>query len=253
MKRFDIRLILTFFICFFLSTSCSLSKTAAEKTEAEPNADMVASTEAFPSQEDGQSLRLAPGDNIEVKFHYWPELDDVQNIRPDGKISLQLIDEVTAAGKTPEELDQLLTDLYESKLKHPEITVVVRSLVHQNVYVGGEVLAPRMIPYTADMTVMDAIISAGGFIKESAHVENVVVLRHKDGQRFATSVNVREIIEHSDSDPFYLSHQDIVYVPRTKIDRLNQWIDQYITKVIPDLPFVYTRNLSQWTRLGYSQ
>ncbi len=209
--------------------------------------------EQFPMKETTETLRLEPGDNIEVKFRFWPKLNDVQDIRPDGKISLGLVDEVMAAGKTPLELDRHLTALYESKLKEPEITVIVRSLGRQMVHVGGEVLTPQTVPYTARMTLMDAIISAGGLINDSAHMENVIVLRHKDGKRFATSVNLRKIIENPESEPFYLAYQDVVYVPRTKIHRLDQWIDQYISKAIPDIPLVYTRSLSPWTRVGYSQ
>ena len=62
---------------------------------------------------------LGPGDVIDVKFRFLPELDYQQAIRPDGKISLQMVDEIVAAGKTPGELDNHLTDLYSTKLKSP--------------------------------------------------------------------------------------------------------------------------------------
>ena len=59
---------------------------------------------------------LSPGDEIEVKFYYNPELSDRVTIRPDGRISLLLVDSVVAEGRTPEELDDILTDLYLQKL-----------------------------------------------------------------------------------------------------------------------------------------
>ena len=80
------------------------------------------------------------GDQLDIKFFYNPELNESVVVRPDGKISLQLIDEIQAAGLQPAELDQKLTDLYSRELKKPVLTVIVRSFTGQRVYVGGEVM-----------------------------------------------------------------------------------------------------------------
>ena len=73
-------------------------------------------------------ITLGPGDVMDIKFFYTPELNDSQAVRPDGKIMLQLVGEVTAQGRTPDELRAELVHLYTSELKNPEIAVIVRSL-----------------------------------------------------------------------------------------------------------------------------
>ena len=88
---------------------------------------------------------IQPGDLLEVKFVYWDHLNESQTVRPDGIISLPLITEVKAAGLTPGELHDQLTQLYKDELKDPEITVLLRTEESRRVYVGGEVLEPGLI------------------------------------------------------------------------------------------------------------
>ncbi len=183
---------------------------------------------------------LQPGDTLDVMFRYWPELNDTQVVRPDGKISLQLIPEVQAAGLTPDELSQSLHKLYENRIKGPDITVIVRGFAEQKVYVGGEVKSPGMIELKGRMTALEAVMAAGGHLKESAELSNVVILRHKDGKRYAATVNLNDQIEKKQSDLVLLEPRDIVFVPRTLIDQLNQYVDQYINKMIPNTALQYS-------------
>jgi protein involved in polysaccharide export with SLBB domain len=82
---------------------------------------------------------IQPGDQLDIKFFYNPELNENVTVRPDGLISLQLVDEVHASGLTPAQLDDLLTQKYSRELKKPMVTVIMRSFTMQRVYVGGEV------------------------------------------------------------------------------------------------------------------
>ena len=107
--------------------------------------------------------RLQRGDEIEIKFFYNPSLNERLIIRPDGKISLQLIDELLVAELTPAQLDKILTRRYATELKQPELTIIVRSFVGQRVYVGGEVTTPQLVPLTGKMTALESIFRAGGF------------------------------------------------------------------------------------------
>jgi protein involved in polysaccharide export with SLBB domain len=184
-------------------------------------------------------VTLAPGDSIEVKFFYTPELNEAQTVRPDGNIALLLVGEVRAEGKTPAELQEELLKRYSLQLRNPQITVVVRSLEGRRVFVGGEVKTPGVIPMPGPLTAMEAIIQAGGFNMTAAEVENVVIIRFKERQRFGYMLNMKEALAGRDYQPFYLESRDIVYVPRTKIAELNQWIEQYITKMIPQINGIY--------------
>jgi protein involved in polysaccharide export with SLBB domain len=178
-------------------------------------------------------LSLQAGDTLRIRFAYWPELDEQEAIRPDGKISLSLIGDVTAAGVTPEQLRAELLTQYADKIKDPEITIIVQSLDSRRVYIGGEVRLPGVVAMPAKMTLPQAIMQAGGFLKDSAKLSSVVVVRQRDGSQQSCSVDVRKMFEDPKSDQFLLEPFDIVYVPRTSIDRVDQWVEQYINKIVP--------------------
>jgi len=190
---------------------------------------------------------LAPGDVVEVKFFYTPELNESQTVRPDGYIALQLVGEVKVQGKSPSELRDELLRLYEPHLKDPEVAVIIRSFYNRRVYVGGQVMTPGIVEMPGKMTVLEAIMRAGGFDLREAEVRNVVVIRHKDGQRYGYSVNLKSALAGNETEQFFLEPKDIVYVPRTEIAKLGQWIDQHINKIIPDTGIIYTRTSGKTT------
>lgn len=192
--------------------------------------------EAAPSR----SVALVPGDVIEVKFFYTPELNVTQTIRPDGKIALQLVGEVITQGKSPAELRNELLRLFRPHLKTPEITIIVRSYYDRRVFVGGQVMTPGIVQMPGKMMLLEAIMEAGGFNLREAEIRNVVVIRHKGSQRYGYKLNMKDALAGKDAEPFLLEPKDIVYVPRTKIAEVNQWIDQHINKLIPRTGFIYT-------------
>jgi protein involved in polysaccharide export with SLBB domain len=181
-------------------------------------------------------VTLAPGDVVEIKFFYAPELNENQTIRPDGKITLQLVGDVAAQGKTPEELHDELVRLYTPQLKRPEVAVIVRSLASHRVYVGGQVNEPKLIELKEPLTALEAIMQAGGFHMETAQVKNVVVIRNKNGQHYGCALDFSGALKGQEVAAFYLEPRDIVYVPQTTITNVDQWVDQYIRKVLPIQP-----------------
>jgi protein involved in polysaccharide export with SLBB domain len=192
-------------------------------------------TEAdFPTQPPDSEVVLKPGDTIEIKFRYWPELDTEQKVRSDGKITLQTVGHIKVTGLTPELLDAKLVELYRSELKDPEIATFVRSQDSQHVYVGGEVRKPGLIDLKPEMTVLEAIMAAGGFDTNSAELSNFVLVRQIDNKRYATAVDFKDAL-NNENDLLYVAARDIVYVPRSRIDEVDQWVDQHITKLIPSL------------------
>ena len=193
------------------------------------------------------SVALGPGDVIDVKFFSVPELNESQTIRPDGRIALQLVGEVMAEGKTPERLRQELSELFAPHLKKPDVTVIVRAFQSRRVYVVGEVLQPGPVALPGPMTVIEAIMTAGGFNTRSANVDNVVLIRHKEGKRYGASLNLSQALKGKETDLLYLEPLDIVFVPRTTIVKVAQWIDQHINQLIPILGIEYTKFYSDHT------
>jgi len=187
---------------------------------------------------------LGPGDVIDVKFRFLPELDYQQAIRPDGKISLQMVDEVMAAGMTPEELDSHLTQLYSSKLKSPEITVIVISLANQVVYVGGEVDTPGVLPIAGSLTAVQAVMNAGGFRETAAPESAIIIRKGADNQPVPILVDLQKVVDGSDTNvDVQLQPADIVYVPKSQIAKVNKFVRQYVQDLFlfrgPSLGFSY--------------
>lgn len=188
---------------------------------------------------------LQPGDQLRIRFPYWPELEDEQAIRPDGKIALNLVGDVQAAGKTPDDLRTDLLAMYEDKIKDPEITVIVKSFDSHRVYVGGEVMRPGIFPLQGQTTILSALMMAGGPNKTSAKMKNVVVVRLRDGKQYAQSFDVRDMIGNPESQAFFLEPSDVVFVPRTFIDQVDQWVDQYINEIVPrNVYMTFTKDVS---------
>lgn len=197
-------------------------------------------------------LALGPGDVLEIKFFNVPELNETQMIRPDGKITMQLLGEVPAQGKTPSQLQDELVRLYTPELRTPKLTVVVKSLANRRVYVGGHVQRPGLIEMPHPLTALEAIMQAGGFDDRRAEIRNVLVIRHKDGQRYGASLNFKDALQGKEFPNFYLEPQDIVYVPRTKITQVGLWIDQHINSLLPRFGLTFLTPVGT-TTVGISQ
>jgi len=180
---------------------------------------------------------IQPGDQLDIKFFYNPELNDQVVVRPDGRISLQLASDIPASGLTPAQLTSTLEKKYEKELANPGITVIVRSFSSQRVYVDGEVNKPGMVTLLGPLTVLQSISEAGG-LKETAKSSQVLIIRKsQDNKPQAIEVNLDDIRNAADgSQNILLAPYDVVYVPKSAIANINQFIDQYIRRNIP-IPF----------------
>jgi protein involved in polysaccharide export with SLBB domain len=198
-----------------------------------------------------EQLHLSAGDVLEVKFYYTPELDVTQTIRPDGKIALQLIGEISAQGKTLGELRADLLESYATILKQPDIVVVTHSFHDRRVYVGGQVISPGVLEMPGQITLLEAIIQAGGLNVAQAEVGNIVVIRHEGDQRFGYAVDLEPALQGRESRAFYLRPKDIVYVPQTRIVQVGQWVDQHINQLVPKVGFTFS-HIRGNTVVGYN-
>ncbi len=115
-------------------------------------------------QEAGEgSYRLGPGDGIDVTVWEMPELSRALVVRPDGFISFPLIREINAAGKTPSQLEDALEQSLKEHLIEPEVNVVVTSVGSKSYYVFGAVANPGVYPHFRNTTLLQSIVTAGGF------------------------------------------------------------------------------------------
>jgi len=174
------------------------------------------------------AYRIQSGDQLDIKLFFNPELNETVFVRPDGKISLQLVDDVQAAGLRPSDLDGVLTQKYSQELRKPVITVIVKSFTAQRVFVGGEVENPRLINLTAGMTALQAVIEAGGF-RDTAKLEEVLVIRNGWAD---APIPIRANLTQPIAYDVKLQPHDIVYVPRTWIADANLFVRQYIRDLL---------------------
>lgn len=180
---------------------------------------------------------LKAGDVLDVRFYRTPELNVELPIRADGKISLEPVGDVQAAGLAPDELARTLTERYATELTDPRVTVIVRSYGGQ-VFVGGEVGTPSVIPLTSGMTALQAIHGAGGFMDKAAR-NSVVLIRHEGGRRQGYRLALDKVVTGEDvSADVALQPSDILDVPKSRVADVNLFVEQYIRNNLPIQPSV---------------
>lgn len=153
---------------------------------------------------------LAPGDEIRVVFSGAPELNTQQKIQPNGKVSLPTLGEVTAAGRTVTNLQGQLTALYQPRLQDSTVTVSLMGTT-AGVYVAGAVLRPGKIPLDRPLTVLEAVMEAGGF-SPIANPRRVIVVRTQGGRSRNYVLDLYQALHGTESIPFYVRPYDVIYV-----------------------------------------
>lgn len=171
------------------------------------------STNLSQSPETPEPIVLREGDVIRVTFPGAPSLNTPQpvQIRRDGRISLPVIGEVTAAGKTPGALEKELINLYSGQLVIKEVNVSVEAASF-SVYVTGAVLRPGRVDSNRPITALEAIMEAGGFDYAKANLKEVVVTRTAQNRVEHFTLNLKRVLEGKDTSTFYLKPSDMVYV-----------------------------------------
>ena len=152
------------------------------------------------------------GDVIQIAFEGSTNLNTTLHVPYDGIIAMPYIGKVKAAGKTIPALETELGALYENQVKATQITVSVVTPA-ASVSVGGAVFKPGKFPLDRPLTLLDAIIEAGGIDHARAKITDVSVLRVENGTRVPYRINLKRVINGQDHDLLYLRPGDVVYVP----------------------------------------
>jgi polysaccharide export outer membrane protein len=156
---------------------------------------------------------IGPEDVLDINVWKEPDMTRVVPVRPDGKISLPLINDVQAAGSTPQQLAATVTEKLRKFLTEPQVTVIVTAINSQRVFVVGEVLRAGAFPLIPGMTVLQALSSAGGFTT-FADVKKIHVMRLVNGKHIELPFNYREVLKGDNPDQnIKLEPGDTVVVP----------------------------------------
>ena len=156
---------------------------------------------------------LAAGDDINVTFSGAPEMNVKQKIQANGKVSLPVVGDVAAAGKSMTGFQEQLASLYQPHLQDSNV-IVSRENAAAGVYVSGEVLRPGKILLDRPMTALEAVMEAGGFTK-MANPKQVFVVRNQGGKNQRYVLNMNDALSGIESRPFYMRSYDVIYVKQS--------------------------------------
>ena len=182
-----------------------------------PQSDSVAPVAAA-APAPGQ-YQIGPGDHLTV-FVYEAQQLGVNDlpVRPDGRLSLPLIPDIMAAGKTPSELSREIADRMKEYVKDPNVSVMVRSFVgplDRQIRVIGEATEPLALPYSDHMTVLDVMIVTKGLTKFAAG-NNAIIVRRNGNDRQTIKVRLDDLIKNGDIDQnIEMQPGDTLIIPQT--------------------------------------
>lgn len=167
--------------------------------------------------ENNTAYRIGPGDSLGIFVWQNRELSTEVPVRPDGKISLPLINDMTAAGKTPTELSTDIQDQLKKYVNNPLVTVIVHSFVgpySQQVRVVGEAQRPQSLAYRDRMTVLDAMIAVGG-LTPLASGDRATLVRYVNGKQVSYGLRLDDLIKDGDmSANAPLAPGDVIIIPQ---------------------------------------
>jgi polysaccharide export outer membrane protein len=163
---------------------------------------------------------VGPGDSLSVFVYRNPDLSEPGvSVRPDGRISVPLIEDITAAGKTPTQLARDIEGRLKKYVQDPNVTVIVRSFVgpsDRQVKVIGEATDPSAIPYREHMTLLDVMIATKGLTKYAAGNRAEIIRRTPDGKDITIKVHLNDLIKDGDiSRNIEMQPGDTLIIPQT--------------------------------------
>jgi polysaccharide export outer membrane protein len=177
--------------CLVILTGLFVSQAVAkagqeQKAEAAKSQPAAATTDA--------TYVIGPEDVIYIDVWKEKEISSTVPVRPDGKISLPLLNDVQAAGLTPMQLQNAIRDGLKKFISDPQVAVIVTQINSRKIFVLGEVARPGALSMLPHMTVLQAISTAGGF-SQFAKESGVYVLRTENGRQISLPFNYKEVIK----------------------------------------------------------
>jgi polysaccharide export outer membrane protein len=198
-----------FYCAIWLVTLISALSLAA--CNAELPAPPTAATKIAP-------YHIGAGDTLEVFVWQNKDLSTTVTVRPDGRISLPLVNDIVAAGKTPTQLANIVQGRLKKYVEEPVVTVMVSSFVGQyseQIRVVGEAVKPQAIAYRNGMTALDAMIAAGGLTQYAAG-DRAKLIRKLDGEEKSYRLQLSKLLKDGDiSANVSLKPGDVIIIPQT--------------------------------------
>ena len=173
--------------------------------------DSTQAKDPAPASQAGPTYVIGADDTLYISVWKEPDLTETLPVRADGKISMPLLNDIQAAGLTPMQLGAALTDKLKKYVSDPHVTIVVTQMNSQRVYITGEVLHPGAMNLTPNMTVLQALSSAG--FTQFANTKGIYVLRNENGKETKLAVNYKKLIKGEGGQNVALKPGDTIIVP----------------------------------------
>lgn len=191
-----------------LALALGLSACATRQAELPPAPAQAASPD--------YNYIVGPGDTLNISVWRNPELSSSVPVRPDGKVSTPLVDEIVAQGKTPVEIARDVEKALAKLVRDPVVTVIVTNFVgpySQQIRVVGEAAKPQFLPYKQQMSVMDVMIAVGG-LTDFADGNKATIVRAAEGNK-RYSVRLEDLVRNGDiSANVEMLPGDVLIIPQ---------------------------------------
>jgi polysaccharide export outer membrane protein len=219
------------FLLLFLQKKKRLSLLAFVLAACTPPPPLPPAPRAAPAA----PYRVQVGDQLAIRLFYTPELNEDVTVRPDGRITTTLAQDVPAAGRTPAQVAESLRGAYDAELIDPRLTVGVKSYAPVRVYVAGEVLAPGEITSAGPApTLLQAIARAGGLRVTGDTHAVLIVRRGAQGRPVVYAAQYADVVSGRDPGADVpLQPYDVVVVPRTGVADAYVWVNQHVQQFVP--------------------
>jgi len=196
------------FLIVLLSTlvATACSSTGPEKTGACPEMEAIAT-----------EYVIGAGDTLQVFVWRHEDISSTVPVRPDGRISIPLVEDVVAVGRTPTDLARVIETQLSEYLRTPKVNIIVTSQGAGNqVQVVGNVMRPESVPYREGLRLLDAMVAVGG-LDEYAAGNRSKIVRQIDGRATECQVQIKNLMEDGDvSQNVRLYPGDVIIVPQAR-------------------------------------
>jgi polysaccharide export outer membrane protein len=223
---------------FVLASICAVNLAAqnapgaAPSTPSTPPSTTTPNTPTFSDRNPRYQLR--PGDEFDLTFELTPEFNQTVTVQPDGYVTLREVGDVFVNGSSVPEVTERVRTAYGKILSNPRISLLLKTFEKPYFVADGQFDHPGKYDLQGNTTVTQAVAIAGGFTKDAKHSQVVVFRRVNDNWTEAHLINVKQMESKRDlSEDMFLKPGDLLYVPKNRISKIQQWIPSSGVNLIP--------------------
>jgi polysaccharide export outer membrane protein len=205
-------------VALFSVTGSAYAQTPTQPPAAQPISQVSAPAEVPAKSSVGSDYVIGPGDTVQVFVWRNPELTTTVPVRPDGKVSTPLVEDMTAVGKTPTELARDIEKVLSEYVRSPQVNVIVTqpASAFSQVKVIGQVLRPQAVAYRDGLTVLDAVLAVGGLAPFAAG-NRAKIVRTENGKQQEIKVKLSALVNNGDMrQNVTLKPGDVIVVPESR-------------------------------------